>query len=105
MGTPQPLGDGLVNRVKSWQENGFFGGLMYLGGSESQLGLDSFLFARLMWDPDQDVDVLTDKYFQGCYGNSAAYVKQFYEIIAQRRQQLTQYLHTQALPVEVRGSL
>ncbi len=42
-------------------------------------GLKAYLLSQLMWDADQDVELLTDKYFANVYGEGAQAMRQIYD--------------------------
>ncbi len=39
--------------------------------------LRTYLIAKLLWDPDADVDVLTNDFLRGYYGKAAPYLRQY----------------------------
>ncbi len=54
--------------------------LDHVGGNCSSFGgLKAYLLSQLMWDADQDVEALTDKYFTYVYGDGAEAMRDIYE--------------------------
>ncbi len=54
--------------------------LDHVGGNCSSFGgLKAYLLSQLMWDADQDVETLTDKYFTYVYGDGAEAMHAVYE--------------------------
>ena len=41
--------------------------------------LKAWLFAKLMWNPDQDEKALLDRFFAGYYGAAAPFVREYYD--------------------------
>jgi hypothetical protein len=52
-------------------------------GDMSELKL--WLYAKLLWNPDQDVEALIDTYCNAAYGNSARFVKEYLDIVEHAR--------------------
>ena len=52
-------------------------------GDMSELKL--WLYGKLLWNPDQDVDQLIDTYCQAAYGPSARFVKEYLDILEHAR--------------------
>lgn len=41
--------------------------------------VDAYIYDQLLFDPDQNVDILLDRFFTGVYGTAAAPMKEFYQ--------------------------
>lgn len=48
------------------------------GGGASMDDLKSFLIGRLLWNPDEDVDALIDRYLRGVYGETSGTILREY---------------------------
>ncbi len=84
-GCPQPLGQTMVDWVTLHRDNGFLGGLVYMSPSAEEFGPDSYLWTRLMWDPDADPTEVLTGYFRDLYGPAAPSVQEYYNIVAGKR--------------------
>ena len=49
------------------------------GGGGSFAELKTWLEAKLLWNPDQDVGPLLDRFFTGFYGKGARYARQYFD--------------------------
>ncbi len=52
-------------------------------GDMSELKL--WLYAKLLWNPEQDVEQLIDTYCEAAYGNAARFVKEYLDIVEHAR--------------------
>jgi len=52
-------------------------------GDMSELKL--WLYAKLLWNPDQDVEALIDTYCHAAYGNSAKFVREYLDVVEHAR--------------------
>lgn len=63
-------------------------GLFNQGNAESISGefgeLRGYIISRLMWEPDLDVDAAMDEFLQGYYGNAAANVRKFLDLLQEK---------------------
>ncbi len=51
------------------------------GGNWSDMSeLKQYLISKLLWDPDVDVDALTDKFLNAYYGPAAEHIKAYFEL-------------------------
>ncbi len=54
--------------------------LDHMGSNCSSFGaLKAYLLSQLMWDADQDTELLTDRFFQNVYGSGAEAMQEMYE--------------------------
>lgn len=59
---------------------------------QSFVDLRNYLAAKLMVDPDQDEAKLVDEFMQGFYGPAASEMKEYYEYLARRQDEETNWL-------------
>jgi len=103
LGTIQPLGSQLTDRIHMLHNNGFKGYLLYLGGTWEEFGLDSYLFMKLSWNPDFDIEKLTNDYYDCLYGNASSSVREFYDTITNRRQKAIKNVFRESPPTSFQG--
>lgn len=74
----------LADNIKTYIKYGTIG-LFCLGQYETQWGefseLKQWLLAKLMWNPDQDVDSLTRMFMDDYYGEAAPCVWEYYQLL------------------------
>lgn len=77
---PYPILDRLKENNDFYIENNVYGIFHQMsadkGGDFSEL--NSYIFARLMWDKNTDVQEVFNKYLTVYYGNAAPYIAQYY---------------------------
>jgi hypothetical protein len=55
------------------------------GGSKSNLSeLKQYVIAKLLWDPDRDVDVLIGDFMAGYYGEAAGHMRRYFDLMHDR---------------------
>ncbi len=55
------------------------------GASRSDLSdLKQYVIAKLLWDPDRDVDALVDDFLNGCYGRAARHLSAYFQFMQWR---------------------
>ena len=72
------------SRMKKCKELGCAGVRAYGVNTEPDgelAALKTYVLAQLLWDPNQDVEVLVDDFIGYYYGSSAIYVKQYYDLL------------------------
>ncbi|MGN0202501.1 MAG: DUF4838 domain-containing protein [Candidatus Cryptobacteroides sp.] len=58
---------------------------MYQDGESGEFGdLRAYVLARLMWNPDEDLDSLIDGFMGAFYGEAAVYVREFLDLLQKR---------------------
>jgi len=81
--TPFPNFPVLQPNIQFFKKNGV--DMMFQQGSNrswSDLSeLKQFLIAKLLWDPEMDVDSLATLFISRYYGEAAVYIKQYYDIM------------------------
>ncbi|MBN1674904.1 MAG: DUF4838 domain-containing protein [Kiritimatiellae bacterium] len=91
-GSAQPAGLSLrmgphrtARNVRYLVEHGVKG--LYVCGGTELFGLEGpayYVFAKLAWDPNRDVEKVLDEYYAGVYRAAAAPMKQFFALIEER---------------------
>lgn len=75
----------LQPNLKFFRDNGVKGVFeqgMYQTGESGEFGeLRSYLLARLLWNPDLDLDALIDEFMEAYYGDAGKYIKQYIETL------------------------
>ena len=82
-----PVTRHLVEKLRAESRIGLEGGYLYMGQSYEQLGVGHLLMARLMWNPDADVEALATGYYRALYGAAAPQVQAYYELLESRLSQ------------------
>ncbi|MEN8149787.1 MAG: DUF4838 domain-containing protein [Planctomycetota bacterium] len=55
------------------------------GDSRSDLSeLKQYVIAKLLWDPDRDVDEIIDEFLAGCYGPAAPTMRRYFDLLHAR---------------------
>ncbi|MFC1614140.1 DUF4838 domain-containing protein [Gemmatimonadota bacterium] len=70
----------MANDIPYYLNSGF-SGMHYMHHSVDEMGvrrLINYQMAKMLWDPDLDMDQLLEDYFQNFYGPSASGMKEFY---------------------------
>lgn len=84
---PFPNFYALQANLKFYQKLGIknivFEGNHYTYNGEFQ-ALRIYLLARLLWNPDCDIDAVVDDFLQGYFGSSAPYIRQYFDLIHSR---------------------
>jgi hypothetical protein len=82
---PYPMWAALPANMQYFYENGFLG-LYNCGGAECDYGLFSmtgWLYAKLLWDPYQDMDALYAAFLPVYYGDGWQYVHEYIRIASE----------------------
>ena len=79
-----PVTRHLIEKIRAETEVGLEGGYLYIGQSYEQLGPAHVLLAKLMWDADADTEAIIADYFGKLYGDAAADVRAYYELLESR---------------------
>ncbi len=82
-GLPAPLGDRLTELVRVLEAANYHGAYLYIGPTWECLGPDAYVLARLLWDPNVDVDRIRREYYSDLYGPAGAAVRQYFEAAEQ----------------------
>jgi len=70
----------IKNHVKGLFEEAAYWG----GGGASMADLRSYVMAQLMWNPDQNVDVLVNDFLTGVFKSAAPAMRKYYDLIHSR---------------------
>lgn len=58
---------------------------MYQASESGEFGdLRAYVLARLMWDPEEDIDALVDSFMKAFYGKGAEYVHEYFDLLHKR---------------------
>ena len=81
---PYPNFKVLQPNIKTFQENKAIGIMEQAayqdrGGEFSEL--KSYVIAKLLWNPDCDVDAVIDDFMDGYYGRSGKYIRQYFDLL------------------------
>lgn len=98
---PYPILDQLRENNEFYLDNNVYGMFHQMsadkGGDMAEL--NSYIFARLMWDRDVDVQALFDKYLTVYYGAAAPYIAEYYGDLASNLERSGDDLYIYAPPV------
>lgn len=78
-GMPWPIARRLATDIRRLDEAGFRG--FYSQGSQrlwGQLGFNFYVMARMLWEPQADVEATLDEYFELAFGPAADAMRDFY---------------------------
>ncbi|MBQ2307347.1 MAG: DUF4838 domain-containing protein [Clostridia bacterium] len=80
--------DSLAPNIRFFHDNGVLGVFeqgMYQEGNSGEFGeLRCYLMARLLWDPDADVEALTEKFMEAYYGPGWANIRTYFTDLTSR---------------------
>lgn len=79
-GLPAPMGERAVDLVRLYAEAGIRGAYLYVGPTWEAQGPEAYLLAKLLWDPDADVDAIRREYFGVLYQKAAKPVREYFDI-------------------------
>jgi len=74
---PFPNLEALQPNIKFFAACGVKGIFEEGNGGFEMVSLRAYLLAKLLWNPDIDVEAVMDDFLEGYYGNAAPYVKQY----------------------------
>ena len=82
-----PLKDGLkpeafAKRIKYWYDEHIIGVTLESSYSIGATGIGLYLFTRLGWHVNSDVNAILDDYYKHCYGKAGDYVRQAQRVIS-----------------------
>ncbi|MDD2380471.1 MAG: DUF4838 domain-containing protein [Mariniphaga sp.] len=90
---PYPNFKVLQPNIKTFRENDGIG-IMEQGAYQDRGGefaeLKAYLIAKLLWNPDGNVDETIDDFMLGYYGRSAQYIRQYFDLL---QEQITPETH------------
>ncbi len=79
---PHPNFNSLQANIKLFRDHNVYG-ILEQGNYNSPHGefaeLRTWILAKLMWNPDQDINKLYDDFFNGYYGAAAPFVRQYFD--------------------------
>ncbi|TWU13341.1 hypothetical protein CA54_21760 [Symmachiella macrocystis] len=76
---PLPITRTLADRMRNYRELGIRGHYLPAAVSWGPAGLDFYMYTRLVWNPDLDIDAELDLYYQNYYGDAAQPMKAYHE--------------------------
>ncbi len=68
-----------AKRVKYWHSMGATGVNLETSYSKIPDGLQLYVAGKLLWDADQNVDIILNDFYTKAFGNAAPHVKNFYD--------------------------
>lgn len=66
--------------------------------------LRQYLLAKIIWDTQTDVEVITNDFLNGFYGNAAPFVKKYIDLLSQYQEKTDRYLDIYSGPVQSRNT-
>jgi hypothetical protein len=78
---PMPLVATMTDRLREYRRHNVIGVYSETHQSWGPQGLDLYLYTRLLWNPDLDVQRELNLYYQNYYGPAAAPMKAYHELI------------------------
>ncbi len=82
---PLPNFNALKEDIRFYYQEGLTGvfcqGDSHPGGGGEWAELRSYVLAKLLWDPDIDVDAVINDFMQGVYGKAAAPIRQYFDML------------------------
>ncbi|MBI3667721.1 MAG: DUF4838 domain-containing protein [Acidobacteria bacterium] len=82
---PFPDFDELAADIPMYRRYGVMGlfleGAYPEGGGGENAELRSYVMARLLWDPNTDVNRAVDEFLEGCYGRAAAAMRAYFDLL------------------------
>lgn len=66
--------------------------------------LRQYLLAKLLWNSNIDVKVITDDFLGGFYGKAAPHIKQYIDLLTENQQKFSSYLDIYFGPVQSRNT-
>ena len=84
-GIPYPIWGAMQSYLQYYRDNGVIG-LINCSNAADDAGLyamTGWLYARLLWNPDADMDALYEKFLPGYYGPGWQYVREYIRITAE----------------------
>jgi hypothetical protein len=94
---PWPIVRNLAQDIRYLRDQGFYG--FYSQGGENywgQLGANYYVMAKLLWNPDQDVEPLLADYFTHAYGPAAEPMKRCFDALEAAFTKKGNYIHHEA---------
>lgn len=74
--TKHLLPENYANRIKFWKQSGIKGITLESSYGTGATGLGLYLFSRLAWNTNQDLNAIVDAFYLNCYGKNATVVRQ-----------------------------
>jgi len=78
---PLPVTSVMVDRVREYRKLNVESVYLEAHPSWGPQGLDLYMYTRLLWNPDMDVQKELDLYYKNYYGPAAAAMKKYHELI------------------------
>ena len=94
---PWPIFRRLAKDIQHLRDQGFRG--IYSQGTSrcwGQLGINFYVMAKALWDPDVDVDAVLDDYYTGFYADASEPMRRFHETLAAGFGKPGVYVHHEA---------
>ena len=103
--TPFPNFNGVVNNVRYYADNGCIGlfaqgSMLAQNGGGEFAALRAWVFAQLMWNPQQDGWKLIDEFVDNVYGPSAPYISQYIKMLHEKVKPKTVYFSIYSPPTD-----
>jgi len=76
---PLPITRTIADRMRTYRQLGIEGNYLPSVISWGPAGLDFYMYMKLAWNPDLDVDAELDLYYENYYGPAAAPMKAYHE--------------------------
>ena len=77
----------MAENIKFYKKHGIRGvlqqGNFSYGGGAAMDELKSYITGKMLWNTKSDVDVLTDEFLCGVYGNGAPYIKEYIKLVSE----------------------
>ena len=83
---PLPVTRVMVDRLREYRKLNVTGVYLEAHPSWGPQGIDLYMFTRLLWDTDMDVQKELDLYYKNYYGPAAASMKKYHELIEAKSQ-------------------
>ncbi len=81
-GLPAPLGARSADLVRLFADAGSRGAYLYIGQTWESIGPEAYVYAKLLWNPHEDVDRITREYYGLLYQSAADPVRAYFETAA-----------------------
>ena len=88
LGVPVVLIHEMAEDLRQFSPNTWGADIDFLEGSWASRGLDWYVFSKLLWDPDQDVDALIDDYCQSGFGPAWKSVRAYFHLVEKYTQEI-----------------
>jgi hypothetical protein len=80
---PLPIVHTMVDRLRAYRSHGVVGVYSQSQGHWGPQGLALYMYTKLVWNPDLDVEKELNLYYSNYYGPAAQPIKQYHELLEQ----------------------